>query len=140
MIIIFDADGTLTPLRGSATGPFSFELLPGVAEKCAEMRAAGHILAIASNQSRRRPRSDVVQQLRWTQRQIGAATIRWAASKRCKPAPAMLLEICKQFNAHPADELFVGDWETDRQAAEAAGCSFAWANEFFKEGKQCPRK
>ena len=27
--------------------------------------------------------------------------------------------------------LFVGDRETDRQAAEAAGCRFAWAEEFF---------
>ena len=29
------------------------------------------------------------------------------------------------------DTLFVGDRETDRQAAEATGCDFAWAHEFF---------
>ena len=130
-LIIFDADGTLTPMRGAAAGPFAFELLPGVAEKCAQLRARGVTLAIASNQSRRRPRAEIVQQLRWTQAQIGATTLRWAASPRCKPSPAMLLEIARQFNVQPADALFVGDWETDRQAAENAGCRFAWANKFF---------
>ena len=139
-LIIFDSDGTLTPLRGSATGPFSFELLPGVVEKCAELRAQGHVLAIASNQSRRRSRGEVVQQLRWTQRTIGASTIRWAASARCKPSPAMLLEIAQQFNVQPADVLFVGDWETDKQAAESAGCGFAWSTEFFKGEEKCRRK
>lgn len=130
-LIIFDADGTLSPMRGTSLGPFTFELLPRVAAKCAALRERGVVLAIASNQSKKRSRAEIVQQLRWTQRAIGATTIRWAASPRCKPSPAMLLEICRQFGVAPADALFVGDWETDRLAAEAGGLAFAWAAEFF---------
>ena len=53
-LYLFDADGTLTPLRGSSVAEFSFELLPGVAEKCADLRK-GNYLAIVSNQSEKRP-------------------------------------------------------------------------------------
>lgn len=41
-----------------------------------------------------------------------------------KPAPDMLLAIARHFNVNPANCLFVGDMETDRQAAAAAGMQF----------------
>lgn len=131
-LVIFDADGTLTPLRGSSLGPFNPVLMPNVAVKCAALLAAGATLGVASNQSSRRPKSEIISQMRWTQRQIGAATIRWSQGKRCKPSPAMLNEIMRQFNAVPTDTIFIGDWDTDRQAAEAAGVAFAFAKDFFK--------
>jgi phosphoglycolate phosphatase-like HAD superfamily hydrolase len=31
----------------------------------------------------------------------------------------------------PDETLFVGDFETDQQAAENAGVRFSWAEEFF---------
>jgi phosphoglycolate phosphatase-like HAD superfamily hydrolase len=31
----------------------------------------------------------------------------------------------------PEETIFIGDMETDRQAAEAAGVKFIWAWEFF---------
>lgn len=130
-LIIFDADGTLTPLRGSSLGPFKPVLMPNVAAKCAALLADGATLAVASNQSSRRPRAEIVAQLRWTKRAIGAATIRWSQGKRCKPAPAMLNEIMRQFGAAPTDTIFIGDWDTDRQAAEAADVAFTFAKDFF---------
>lgn len=41
-----------------------------------------------------------------------------------KPAPDMLLAAAKYLGVEPADCLYVGDMETDRQAAVAAGMQF----------------
>lgn len=41
-----------------------------------------------------------------------------------KPAPGMLLAAAKFLAVAPADCLYIGDMETDRQAAQAAGMQF----------------
>ena len=48
-----------------------------------------------------------------------------------KPRPGMLLEAMKDAGVSPSETIFVGDYETDEQAAENAGVSFFWAKEFF---------
>lgn len=48
-----------------------------------------------------------------------------------KPSPGMLNDIMRVTRITPKRALFVGDQETDQQAAAAAGCDFAWAHEFF---------
>lgn len=53
-----------------------------------------------------------------------------------KPSPGMLLEAIKDSNAAPANTLMVGDSEDDHLAAEAAGCSFIHANDFFNRSEQ----
>ena len=136
MLYIFDADGTLTPSRDGSCGEFSFSLLPGVKQKCAELQAAGHTLAIASNQSKDRDIAAILTQLTWTANRLGIfhLYVRYAnTSVRRKPKPDMLLELMADSGYTAADTVFVGDQETDRQAAEAAGVSFFWANDFFKE-------
>jgi len=52
-----------------------------------------------------------------------------------KPNPGMLLQAMADAGVTPADTLMVGDTESDRQAAENAGCAFAWADEFFGRDK-----
>lgn len=47
-----------------------------------------------------------------------------------KPAPTMLLEAIGKHDA-PHPTLMVGDEQTDREAAEAAGVEFATAGDFF---------
>ena len=37
-LIVFDADGTLTPFRDSECGKAIFELLSGVYDKCTQLR------------------------------------------------------------------------------------------------------
>jgi D-glycero-D-manno-heptose 1,7-bisphosphate phosphatase len=49
-----------------------------------------------------------------------------------KPNPGMLLEAMKDAGTSPDETLFVGDFETDQQAAENAGVRFYWAGEFFE--------
>jgi HAD superfamily hydrolase (TIGR01509 family) len=42
---------------------------------------------------------------------------------RPKPAPDMLLKICRRLDVMPREAVFVGDTETDLIAGEAAGCT-----------------
>ena len=133
-LIIFDADGTLTPFRDGELGPFSFTLLPGVKEKCAELRHFGVTLAIASNQGRRRPEEDIRAQMAWTAAQLGTVREMWVTLKaHQKPHPYMLLELIQYYYLDAADVLFVGGQPTDEAAARAAGVDFAWAADFFKQ-------
>lgn len=139
-LVIFDADGTLTPQRDGPAGPFDPILLPGVDGKCKELRRAGIILAIASNQAiarrgkpDRRTIGSVHSQLRWTMWAIRATTYRFAvvAGPRYKPGPRMLLELMKHFGVAPDETIFVGDRRADQKSARAAGIRFIWAKTFF---------
>ena len=155
MLIIFDKDGTLIASLGKrpANTPAEQHPLPGVVERLAALRAAGHTLAIASNQggvawsflSEREAQSlvkDAAHKVggvdfwrcccydeRAAARNPGNPFAR--SSPRRKPAPGMLREIMSATGAKPVETLMVGDQDSDRLAAEAAGCRFAWAAEFF---------
>jgi histidinol phosphatase-like enzyme len=48
-----------------------------------------------------------------------------------KPGPGMLLQAMHDFNALPEDTLFIGDMETDLEAARRAGCGYMHARDFF---------
>lgn len=48
-----------------------------------------------------------------------------------KPNPGMLLQALADFQIAPQHAFFVGDMQTDRQAAEQAEVDFFWAQEFF---------
>ena len=155
MLIIFDKDGTLIASLGKrpANTPAEQHPLPGVVERLAALRAAGHTLAIASNQggvawsflSEREAQSlvkDAAHKVggvdfwrcccydeRAAARNPGNPFAR--PSPRRKPAPGMLREIMSAAGFAPTEPLMVGDQDSDRLAAEAAGCRFAWAAEFF---------
>jgi phosphoglycolate phosphatase-like HAD superfamily hydrolase len=45
----------------------------------------------------------------------------------------MLIEAMQWFKVAPEETVMVGDRETDRQAADAAGVEFVWAAEFFSD-------
>lgn len=154
MLYLFDVDGTLrTPLLLRPVGslaPWDQRILPGRVERLAELRRAGHRIGAVTNQAAiafgliteaRAKRS-----LAETNRRLNGA-LEWIRicphhpyalvprfRLRCscrKPAPGMLLEALSYFATAPGDSVFVGDRETDRQAAEAAGMPFRWADAFF---------
>jgi D-glycero-D-manno-heptose 1,7-bisphosphate phosphatase len=51
---------------------------------------------------------------------------------RCrKPEPGMLTAIMDHYRVDPRGTLFVGNHETDSEAARRAGTAFAWAADFF---------
>lgn len=132
-LILFDADGTLTPLREGSTGDFSFTLLHNVSRKIQELQALDIQLGICSNQSKNRSMEAIQEQFEWISKELGIPTnrIMIARGEQQKPSPVMLEKSMALVYASPEETLFVGDAETDRLAAEAAGISFQYAEEFF---------
>lgn len=151
MLIIFDKDGTLVqnPAPGRPANTLNEQVLyPDVLDKCAQLRAEGYTLAIATNQGGvafghfdHHAAALLVKTLADT---IGAdlfalcvthprGTIKRAKrdSRFRKPNPGMLQYLMDALGFPPDETLYVGDMESDRQTAEAAGVRFAWAWEFF---------
>ena len=48
-----------------------------------------------------------------------------------KPLPGMLLAAGHHFNLGPEEILFIGDYDTDAEAAASAKIQFQWADDFF---------
>lgn len=148
-LYIFDADGTLR--RCTVEGQpcpnklGEWELLPNVRERLAKIDWSENGFGIASNQGGIALgflSIDVAYQL--CRDLVIAATDRFpptgsiqicphAPDAGCscrKPRPLMLLRIMDTFGTR--DAVMVGDQESDRLAADAAGIEFQWAHEFFE--------
>ena len=143
-LAIFDLDGTLSPQRPYSTAPFQRILLPAVSAKLSVLKQQGVFLAVATNQGgagrqrvKRLSMGAVQSHLHWLRHELGLHTVRFATSAvRKKPNPVMLMELMSQFSAAPHETLFVGDAETDQQAAAAAGIPFVYAEKFFDYGEE----
>lgn len=137
-LVIFDLDGTLTPQRPSSTAAFERQLCPGVAERCRELVAAGHTLAVASNQggiAKGLSVAAVEDHLGWVCSELRMTAYRFAWERtRKKPSSAMLLELMEQFGAAPTETWLIGDSEDDERAAVAAGVRFVHVSAFLANG------
>lgn len=156
LLVIFDKDGTLIAACGKrpANTPAEQVVLPGVIAKLAQLRRAGYKLAIASNQGGVAwgflSEAEAQALVKDAAKKVGGVD-HWRcccyderaaarnpsspfarSSRRRKPNPGMLQEIMRAANVAPAATLMVGDQDSDRQAAKAAGCQFMWAEEFFR--------
>ncbi len=130
-------------------------MLPGVYDRIAALREAGHKIAIASNQGGVAWGFISLEQADALIRDIaakigGADTYRFcphdprAAGKpnsrpeyavdcACrKPKPGMLIAIMQSLGVSPAETVYVGDSPDDEQAAQAAGVHFVSAQQFFR--------
>jgi D-glycero-D-manno-heptose 1,7-bisphosphate phosphatase len=153
-LVIFDKDGTLIASHGNrpANAIAEQELLPGVAEMCAALRAEGHTLAIASNQGGVAfgfiTASQAYGLVAHAARLIGARDFAvcphhpqgkleaYAIECECrKPKPGMLLSLMERLGYSADDTIYIGDQESDRQAAREAGVEFIHANDFFDRGR-----
>ena len=148
--IAFDADGTLrrclVPGQPCPNAHGEWELIPGTRERLASIDWSRCHAGIASNQggvSRGLLTEEMAYELlhacadaafphKVHPSSVLACTHGYDAGCACrKPGHGMLLDLAKRWDIVPADMLYVGDKETDRLAAAAAGCDFAWAWEFF---------
>lgn len=156
-LIIFDLDGTLIehPIGGRFRQKGMVDdwaIRAGVREVCAYLHQQGVVLAIATNQGAVAfgmfRAADLYAEILRAAAELGIqdrlvqvcydhpkATIEAYRrdSERRKPNPGMLLDICRSASANPARALFVGDMESDRQAAENAGCMYMDQDEFFSD-------
>lgn len=149
-LYIFDKD--LTLVHGSnGHAPNRIEdqhLLPGVAERCAELKESGHQLAVASNQGGVAfgifDEDNAHELVAHAADLIGAVDYevcvhhprgklsQFAIECSCrKPNPGMILALISRLGSCPEETVFVGDAESDEQAARAAGVSFVYADKFF---------
>ena len=154
MLYLFDVDGTLRrsillPPVGSLAA-WDQRILPGRAERLQALRQGGHRVAAITNQaavafgliSETRARRSLEE----TNRRLNGALEwihmcphhplalrrRYRTACACrKPAPDMLIQALAHFGVTPDQAIFIGDRETDRQAAQRAGVGFMRADVFF---------
>ena len=151
MLIIFDKDSTLVESLGGrpANSIHEHRLLPNVLEKCAALKAAGHQLGIASNQGGVAFGYLSLDEARAIM-EHAASLINADFYTFCpahpkgkvkafayeslyrKPNPGMILDLAQRAGVqNVAEILFVGDLDTDQEAARRAGVKFEWAKDFF---------
>ena len=160
VLYIFDLDQTLVrPVEGLKV-PNSIReqvIIPGVVEQCARFKELGAKLSIASNQGGVSlgicTLEEAQERVKHVANAIGAehwmiSIFHEQATRNMayfhipfvgttshpyyrKPAPGMLLHLMMQFRANAPDTWFIGDQESDREAARNAGVQFAWAMDFF---------
>lgn len=154
-LFIFDADDTLrrtiTPGKPCPHRSDEWELIPGVREALGRVcwNAPGSPrLGIASNQDHVAYGHLSVTTARDLLRDLAHSATDSvpddAALQLCphpleqdcacrKPNPGMLLAIMSHYGIQPADTMFVGNHEIDREAAARAGTAFAWSQDFFAQ-------
>lgn len=157
MLYIFDKDQTLCPpVISQSTGKshppnrvaqqtYYGDVLP----KTTLLKREGHQLAVASNQG---GVAFGILMLGHAKELVEAAAVHigadgWRVSpfhpkgkvapydvehENRKPGPGMLLELMEEMGYRPEQTVMVGDFETDLEAAEAAGCLFQYAGAFFE--------
>lgn len=154
-LFIFDADDTLrrtcVPGQPCPHGPGEWELMPGVRETLARYnwRSGRLRVGIASNQDHvgyglitettaRRLLQEMVSaafghvhpapRIELCPHSRGGPGACW------KPHPAMLLSIMAHFRMPPHRAVFIGNCDSDREAAHAARIAFLWRDDFFTGG------
>lgn len=120
--------------------PEEWKVLPGVIEALGKLRSAGLPVGICSNQSGIARGIVPMAQLTAINKRIHAEVqqgggciglIRYCPHGpdegcRCrKPAPGMILDVCRWLSISPVNVLFVGDRRSDLLAARNAGCQSA---------------
>ena len=137
MLVLLDRDGVLNEDRQDfVKTPAELVMIPGAASAVARLNAAGHTIAVVSNQSgvgRGLMTDHDLEAVNSTlKRMIEADGGRldaiftcsdppWAATERRKPGPGMLQDALKKFHAAPVEAVMIGDAARDLEAAAVLG-------------------
>ena len=147
--IFLDRDGVVNRAvvkNGKPLAPQSikeFRLLPKVAQAVKDLRHAGYLVIIATNQ----PDVGAGKQSRASVEKIHARlehSVPVDGIKVCyhtdkdgcdcrKPKPGMLLEAASEFGIDLKNSFMVGDRWRDIEAGKAAGCGTLWIRSQYKE-------
>lgn len=137
MLILLDRDGVLNEDRADhVKNPDELVMIPRAAKAVARLNAAGHKVALVTNQSglgrglySEEMLTRIHEKLEGALRAAGGhldATFicpdpPWAASDRRKPGPGMLREAMSQFRARVGETVMIGDALRDLEAAAKVG-------------------
>jgi D-glycero-D-manno-heptose 1,7-bisphosphate phosphatase len=137
MLVLLDRDGVLNEDRQDfVKTPAELVMIPGAASAVARLNAAGHTIAVVSNQSgvgRGVMTDHDLEAVNSTlKKMIEADGGRleaiftcsdppWAATERRKPGPGMLQDALKKFHAAPVEAVMIGDAARDLEAAAVLG-------------------
>lgn len=149
--LVLDRDGTITRDQGYTHRPEDLEILPGVVPALRGLVEAGWGLAIATNQGgiarglftvtdMEAFHTALVTRLAAEQVPISGVAacphhpagslIQWATPCECrKPRPGMIRALAQQHRFEAGEGAFVGNSETDQQAAIQAGVPFLWGRD-----------
>jgi D-glycero-D-manno-heptose 1,7-bisphosphate phosphatase len=152
--VFLDRDGVLnaSPVRGGKPyAPASlaeFKLLPGVPEALAQLRNAGFLNVVVTNQpdvangKARREDVEAIHAQLLKNLPLDAVKVCFHDdSDGCdcrKPKPGMLLEAAKELGIELAESYLVGDRWRDVAAAQAAGCKALFINYKYAEREPDP--
>lgn len=158
MLYIFDLDSTLIAGYMDGADYAHVEALPGRIEKLAELRQAGHGIAIASNQGGiafgYNSEGDFKEKLLKSLRVLKlprdtpykvcyhhpkASIEKYRDADGCarrKPSGLMIKELMQELGYSADQTMYVGDRPEDDKAAEHAEVAFMWERDFFGLGAE----
>ena len=149
--VFLDRDGVLNRALERAGKPYppsslaEFEILPGVPEACQELKAAGFLLVVATNQpdvGRGTLPMSVVEKVHAHLRsllpldRIEVCTHPGKGASECdcrKPRPGMLLRAACELNIDLRQSWMVGDRWRDIDCGHAAGCRTIFIDYSYEE-------
>jgi D-glycero-D-manno-heptose 1,7-bisphosphate phosphatase len=147
--VFLDRDGVLNRAFVRDGKPYppntleEFEILPGVPEALARLRAAGFLNVVATNQpdvatgKQTREMVEAMHNLMKKKLQIDAVQVCYHADKdgcACrKPHPGMLLQASAELGIDLSRSFLVGDRWRDVGAAQAAGCQALFVDYQYSE-------
>ena len=148
--VFLDRDGVINRSvvrEGKPYPPASvaeFELLPGVVEACAELKAAGFLLVVATNQpdvgrgTQRREEVEAMHTKMCAAVPLDRVEVCYdpgqgQPSEFRKPAPGMLLRAARELGIDLARSFMVGDRWRDIDCGAAAGCRTVFIDHGYDE-------
>ncbi len=156
-IVFLDRDGVINRAIERDGKPYpprtlaDFEILPGVPEACAKLKAAGFLLVVATNQpdvGRGTLEQSAVEKIHaWLMAQLPIDRVEVCyhpgnGLSNCdcrKPKPGMLLRAARELHADLAQCWMVGDRWRDVDCGHAAGCKTIFIDRgYAEELKQQP--
>ena len=155
--VFLDRDGVLNAnieRDGKQVAPTTlaeFQLLPGVVDAVARLKAAGFIIVVVTNQpdvaTGRTPKAvvEAMHAILRSQMPLDAIMVCFHTDKdKCacrKPLPGMLLEAAAELDIDLGGSFMVGDRWRDTLAGRAAGCRTIFVDYgHFQEGPHRPER